>query len=150
MNKKAIPNSPGYYITDKGEVYNEDGKRMKTWLTTDGYERVRLTSIQHKKRVNRTVHLLVAEAFLNGGMYTKNKLQVNHKDGVKTNNNISNLELVTGTENVNHAQNNELYTYNIRVTMRDIKTNEIKIFRSLRELARYLKVSLNLSNHVLL
>lgn len=143
MNKKAIPNSPGYFITDSGNVYNENGKRMKTWFSTDGYERIRLTSIEHKKRVNRTVHLLVAEAFLNGGKYTDNKLQVNHMDGIKSNNNVSNLELVTQTENVNHAHNNDLYTYDIAIKLYDSVLDKNMEFRSLRELSRYLNVSMN-------
>jgi hypothetical protein len=143
MNKKAIPNSPGYYITNTGVVYNENGKCMKTWFSTDGYERIRLTSIEHGKRVNRTVHLLVAEAFLNGGKYTDNKLQVNHISGIKANNKVSNLELATQTENVNHAHNNELYTYNIIVKLYDMKLDKAMEFRSLRELSRYLNVSMN-------
>lgn len=144
MNKKAIKNSPGYYITDTGKVYNNDGKCMKTWLSSDGYERIRLTSKIHGRRVNRTIHLLVAEAFLNSGKYAnENNMQINHIDGNKANNHMSNLEEVTGTENVNHAHTNSLYTYNIRVTVRDIRSNTITAYRSLRELARYLKVSLN-------
>lgn len=142
MLKKAIPNSPGYFITDCGKVFNSNNRQMKTWFSTDGYERIRLTSLTHNKRVNRTVHLLVAEAFLKDGKYT-NELQVNHIDGNKKNNNVSNLELVTGTENVNHAHNNELYTYDMPITMKNILTGNVTKFRSLREICRYLKVSLN-------
>jgi len=142
--KVAISNSPGYYITRSGKVLNESGKLMKTWLSSDGYERIRLTSDAHGKRVNRTVHLLVAEAFLGGGRYVSGDgLQVNHIDGVKHNNDVSNLEVVTGTENVNHAHNNSLYTYDIKVTVRDVIDRKSIHFRSLREVARYFNVSLN-------
>jgi len=146
MNEKriAINNSPGYYITKSGKVFNETGKRMKTWLSKDGYERIRLTSKKHGRRVNRTIHLLVAEVFLNAGKYVlENGLQINHIDGIKTNNDISNLEAISGTENINHAHNNSLYTYDIKVKIRDIIDHKSMYFRSLRELARYFKVSLN-------
>lgn len=141
--KKEIKNSPGYFITDNGEVYNSKNKLMKTWFSTDGYVRIRLYSIKHKKRVNRTIHLLVAEAFLNGGKYCNDESQVNHIDGNKNNNNISNLELITGTENVNHAHNNDLYTFNLKIKMKDLLLNKEFTFRSLRELSRHIKLSMN-------
>ena len=53
----------------------------------------------NKKSFHRTGHRLVAETFLG---YEK-ELQVNHKDGDKTNNNITNLEWVTASENISHS-----------------------------------------------
>lgn len=116
---------------------------MKTWFSNDGYKRIRLYSIKHKKRVNRTVHLLVAEAFLNGGKYCNDENQVNHIDGNKNNNNLSNLEIITGIENINHAHNNNLYTFNLKIKMKDILTNKEFVFRSLRELSRHINLSMN-------
>ena len=56
-------------------------------------------SIKHKT-INKLVHRLVAEAFLEN--YDE-KLEVNHKDGNKANNNINNLEMMTRSENKLHA-----------------------------------------------
>lgn len=75
----------------------------KQRLCRKGYCRVGL-SIESLK-VNHSVHRLVAEAFI---PKVEGKDQVNHIDGVKTNNNISNLEWCTGTENIHHAFSNGL------------------------------------------
>ena len=84
----------------------------------------------------------MAETFL-GLKYGKTKLQVNHIDGNKQNNKLENLELVTGTENVNKAHNSGLYTHDLKMKIFDIKTNKFYIYRSLREVSRTFNVSIN-------
>jgi hypothetical protein len=59
----------------------------------------------------RSVHSVVAETFLQKPPKTgggKEDYGVNHKDGNKTNNHISNLEYITNKENVIHARENNL------------------------------------------
>lgn len=145
MEIKEIKNSPGYFITENGEVYNSKNIKLKTFFKKDGYERIRLTSLKHKgKRVNRSIHLLVACEFLNiGKYYHDTNKQINHIDGNKKNNHKQNLEEITGTENVNHAHNNGLYTYNLKIKVLDTWTRDKHIFRSLREMSRFLGLSKN-------
>jgi hypothetical protein len=50
------------------------------------------------------VHRLVSESFLN--LSENNNLHVNHKDGNKRNNNVSNLEVVTRSQNDLHKKRN--------------------------------------------
>lgn len=96
-----IPGFPGYSITRDGRVWSEKtSRRWKTgrWLTlvlsADGYPRVNLT-LSGKKAV-RTVHRLVWLAFK--GTIPPEK-QIDHIDRDKLNNALSNLRLVSITQN---------------------------------------------------
>ena len=61
-------------------------------------------------RNSQVVHRLVAIAFIKNPD-PKHKTQVNHKDGIKYHNYISNLEWVTPKENAQHAERTGLRTH---------------------------------------
>lgn len=67
---------------------------------TKGYRHVLLSSEHGLKKKNLKVHRLVSKAFISN---PTNKPIVNHKDGNKLNNNVSNLEWCTHIENCNHS-----------------------------------------------
>jgi hypothetical protein len=70
---------------------------------TRGYLGVRLYK-DHKGKTFK-IHRLVAKAFIEN---VDKQEQINHKDGVKSNNNVVNLEWVSNRVNMNHALENNL------------------------------------------
>ncbi len=87
---RSIFNGKGYYTSKE--------KLLKGSINTNGYIQVEFKV--DKKRVLKLVHRLVAESFIPN---PENKPQVNHIDGNKTNNHISNLEWCNNSENQKHA-----------------------------------------------
>lgn len=88
-----------YAISPSGEIQSVYRKTLlKGWTESIGYRAVSLWKDGQQKR--RTVHSLLAEAFLPNSL---NLPEVNHKDGVKLNNSLDNLEWVSGSENIRHA-----------------------------------------------
>lgn len=77
-------------------VYRDDYYELKPEVTKKGYLRVNLFD-GNLVRKHHKVHRLVAKAFIPN---PENKPQVNHIDGNKKNNSITNLEWCTNAENV--------------------------------------------------
>lgn len=99
---------PAMGFEDEYEVHPEGKVRRTTWkkgakggrilkprLNPAGYFQV------HLRRKNVTVHRLVALTFL--GSPTGNAREVNHKNGIRTDNRRENLEWVTSSENNFHS-----------------------------------------------
>lgn len=108
-----------YAVTEDGRVWRKprmverprsgnvkvEGKWMTPQKTPTGYHMVRLCMGKRKANVTKYVHRLVAEAFLDK---PDNTVEVNHIDGIKGNNHVSNLEWVSHSDNIKHAHINHL------------------------------------------
>ena len=88
------------------QVLNE--KILKPILNVYGYLKVRC-NISRNVIKNIYIHRLVAENFL---QRDNKSLQVNHKNGIKTDNCVNNLEWVSCKENINHSWELNLSTNN--------------------------------------
>jgi hypothetical protein len=88
-----LPN--GHEVSDLGR-FRRHGKPKGTWPTSRGY-----LSIEIQRGKKHRAHRLVYEAF-NGPI--PDGLFVDHVNGVKTDNRLSNLEVVTHQENMNRAK----------------------------------------------
>lgn len=107
---KIIKEFPAYHISNMGNImsYIEDvPKILKGNTDSKGYRKIRL----YNKNIQNTfsIYRLVAHAFI--GKIPRGH-EVNHIDGIKSNNNIKNLEYVTRSENIVHAMKIGLYPWN--------------------------------------
>lgn len=104
---KQIKDFPNYEISNTGKIRNQNKKELKPFNQNNGYVQVQLYKDSFNKRF--LVHRLVAKAFIPNN---ENKKYVNHIDGNKHNNCITNLEWVTNSENILHARRTGLNPYN--------------------------------------
>lgn len=105
---KEIPNFSNYSISDSGVVTSKrvyaNTHVRKQQINNCGYCMVSLIDDNGKKHL-KSVHRLVAQAFIPN---PDNKPQVNHINGNKRDNIVSNLEWCTAAENTQHAYSSGL------------------------------------------
>ena len=158
---RDIPNYEGYYQINKEGIvkslqrviFRKDNtiqtfksKILKQYTSSTGYKSVSLTKNGKTRMFN--IHSILALSFINKD-YIKQKLIVNHKDGNKLNNDFSNLEIVTSSQNNQHAilngLNNPRKRKNTKVTeellqkiLHDLKS---KNYNTLRDLSNSHNIS---------
>ena len=101
-----------FSVTEDGEVYSKrTNKILKQVNSGKGYLTIP-TKIGGRDGVYKTfrVHRMVAEAYIEN---PHKKPFVNHLDGDKHNNKVSNLEWCTAKENFNHAMQIGLYIHSV-------------------------------------
>jgi hypothetical protein len=96
---KAIPGYPNYSVTKDGKVWSELKQIfLKEVDNGNGYKKVMLCDKLTKKAY--LIHRIVALTYLDN---IDNKPCVNHKNGIKSDNRLENLEWCTYSENNKHA-----------------------------------------------
>lgn len=102
---KTVFNDLLYDVSNFGNI-KRHGKEnnLKPYLPNGGYSQVVLS--KNGKIKTHYIHRLVALTFIHN---PENKPEVNHIDGNKANNHVSNLEWATHKENSEHASQLNLY-----------------------------------------
>lgn len=146
-----------YQVSNHGRVKSlkRDGTHRNQFSTTEnilkqqkhknGYLCSGLYDGNHKCKIF-SVHRLVAQAFIDN---PENLSQVNHKDGDKSNNCVSNLEWCSCSHNIKHAYDNGIKPkkyggdhHNARkVNQFDLQGNYIKTWESIIEVERATGIS---------
>lgn len=131
---KPIEEFPGYFVSNLGKVYSDSPRRGFYELTPrpnkDGYLRVALKKAGVKREIGstrnqgkgktfqRSVHLLVAEAFL--GPKPNPKSQVDHINNQRDCNHINNLRYISSSDNVKKS-----FEYNLNATIFGIQGDKL-------------------------
>lgn len=140
---KTIKNYPNYEISNLGKIksksrlvkrknnrnYIIQEKILKQYLTK-GYYRVSLFA--NGKIVHKLVHRLMAEVFIPN---PNNLPEINHKNEIKTDNRVENLEWCSSKYNCNYGTRNKRINEKNKKTINqyDLNGNYIKTWESAKE-----------------
>lgn len=98
---KRIPiDNIEYYADENGNIYNKRGRKLKGH-NLNGYIQIGLSP----NRKMFLIHRLIALTFIPNPL---NLPEVNHKNGLKIDNSVDNLEWCTSKYNMKHASENGL------------------------------------------
>ena len=97
---KDIDEFPGYMVSNLGRVRGKFGGRILKPGTNRG-EYLQVVLRSNGKSKTREIHRLVASAFLQN---PEHKSDVDHVDGIRTNNFVSNLRWATHAENMRNKK----------------------------------------------
>ena len=145
MTIVPIKDFPDYFVDDQGNVYSKKYhpiqnkhkilKQLKPKKDKDGY--LVISMRKDKKHFFKTVHRIVAETFI---LNPDNKPQVNHKNGIKTDNSVANLEWVSVQENAIHRVSVLKKSTKGKKVLQIKNNNVLHEFCSTKEASRYIGV----------
>jgi len=97
-----------YAVTEDGKIWSYPKKTQKSWkfLSICNKEWYSIVFLSANSRKTFYLHRILAECFLPN---PENKPHINHKNWIKNDNRINNLEWCTASENMQHAHNMWLF-----------------------------------------
>lgn len=124
-----------YMISNMGRFFSiRDDKLMTLTLNIRGYFKVSLKKIYKNPQI---VHRIIAKHFIPN---PENKEQVNHINGIKTDNRVVNLEWNTAKENTQHAHKKGLVSKSKppkrEIVELDLNGNIIREFKNITEVKK--------------
>ena len=111
-----------YLVSNHGKVFSKSTKRILAPTKNKEYPQVKISA--SNREYTRKIHRLIAEAFIPN---PDNKPEINHKDGNRGNNELTNLEWVTHSENVKHAYDTGLTKIRHGINASNSKYNDEQI-----------------------
>ena len=138
-----------FEVSNTGKIRNKSNKH-EYLLHKGGIGYLQICTSIHGVRKNIKAHKAVAETFIENPL---GKPFINHIDGNKLNNNVSNLEWVTRQENLVHAKTHGLLegqrqfgTKNPRCKLTDNEVMQIRELYQCGKSTKYLAKVFNVSN----
>ena len=122
-----------YFSTKNGDIYSLKSNKFlsKKKNNGNGYLTFCLYSLKLEKSKTYYQHRFVYEVF--NGLIPK-EMEVDHRNGIKSDNRIENLQLLTHKKNIEKS-------FNKPIIATCINTNEEKKFKSIKEASKELNIS---------
>lgn len=141
---KVIPDEPNYSVSNFGRIRNNTTRNIRKFTECPGSRYAKLHVGRPPHRKHYAIHRLVANAFIPN---PENKPEINHINGNKYDNRVSNLEWCTHSENMKHATHNDLCPLPPSVKTKVVLANSdnvvLAVYDSVKEASKATGVSIN-------